>query len=344
LSITVLDPEMLWRAALIVLAAAASAPATAGVTYSYRDVPSSAGHSVAIGLVAPANREDWVYLVTADKVYAIPHEPTPILPPMFPLIDATGFVAGLNQHSVAASIRDGDKIAYGTRAGFTPVLVTFDLTTTAITRNRMTGLVGTIQGGIAEDEARRVYVVSNPLISGTMQGIMQYQSFADTTLLRIIGGAGPGTLTVPTFALAVGEGSVYALDEPNSRVNRYDTANGDYLGSFSVTGVTGSNAMAFGPSGVIYLTDGQGGAIAYGAATGEVLNTFQPSSINPYDPAGNLNEPTSRDAMVLDAQGRLFVWDQNSGFHAYTTLVPEPGTLGLIAVGGLLLAAWKRRT
>jgi uncharacterized membrane protein len=326
---------------LIFLAVAATIPAAGGVIYSYYDAPAPAGHSLVIGMALGEGRDSGlINLVTTAEIYRI----NPSAPPnqqVIKLLDATAAVPGLDGSSSVANTSTPNTIAYVARSGLQHLLVTFNLTNATTTTNVPTGLVRV--AGMVEDEAMQVYVSAIQGWNNPAQGIMQYRSFTDTTLLRNIGGDGPGALTLPTFALAAGAGKLYALDEANSRVNRYDTTTGDYLGSFSVTGVTGSNAMVFDPAGLIYLSDGQGGAKSYDAATGDYRNTFQATSgsVDFFPELGGVPEP-SRDAMVLDARGQLYVWDYATSFHAYDT-IPEPGTLALAALGALLVLAHRRR-
>ncbi len=173
--------------------------------------------------------------------------------------------------------------------------------------------------GIAEDDLLQAYAFFD-------NGIWQVQSYKDPNLIKVIGGSGPGALTQASFGLAVGDGILYALDQPNSRINRYDTASGDFLGSFLVSGVDGVNDMIV-SSGWLYLTNGTGGVNVYDSATGTLLETYQSF-------AGTPDPTPGRDALYLDPQGDLYLYDSATQLHIFST-APDPAS-GILAALGLI--------
>lgn len=137
------------------------------------------------------------------------------------------------------------------------------------------------------------------------------------------------------------DGLLYILDYSNDRMVSFDpTDDFAQIGTFDLnTNVTTANVQfAIGVNGNFYLGDGLGGGSTY-AADGTYLNSFAL-------PEGVVGDPYTGDSYLsTDSAGRVYVYDNATGFHQYqdTSVVPEPSTYAL-AIGALLGAlAFHRR-
>ncbi|CAN5580284.1 hypothetical protein BH09VER1_BH09VER1_32290 [soil metagenome] len=136
------------------------------------------------------------------------------------------------------------------------------------------------------------------------------------------------------------DGLLYVLDYANNRMASFDPDNAfAAVGGFDLmTGIITANVQfAIGINGSFYLADGLGGGSYYNAA-GAYQGTFslpEGTPAVPYNPASYVS---------TDSAGRVYVIDSVTGFHQYqdASVVPEPGTWGLVVGAGALLLAARR--
>jgi hypothetical protein len=305
--------------------AISSGPASAEAIYSVFDGPTPYGHSHVLGMTMGG---PYLRLVTVAEIWVKPPWVAGSAnnsPPFTKFIDVTGSVPGVDENSAVLEVEPG-LFVYSTRNSFVPSFAQVSAATKATVIRPL--LPSDLQqpAGIAHDET---------FVYGFFDvGVRQYRSFADPQEIQTIGGAGPGALTQKSPALAAGGGMVYALDEPNARVNRYSADTGAFLDSFAVAGVNGANFMMLHEGG-LYLTDGNGGVNVYNPTTGSLVEQYLARTGAPDASPSNVH---ARDSMAISSDGILYLWDQNTSFHVFETVaVPEPGT-GVLACIGLFSA------
>jgi len=308
--------------------AISSGPAHAEVIYSVFDgpIPSGFGYVLGMTMSGPYPR-----VVTTERVFVnqpfVSGSAYSSVPGFISLYAPVGYVGGIDENSLVLAVRP-DFFVFSTRLSFVPSFaqLSFEGPSYGQTVYRPLQPSDYQQpAGIAQDENLHAYGFFDV-------GVRQYRSFDDPQVIQTIGGAGPGALTQKSHALAAGGGMVYALDEPNSRVNRYSADTGAFLDSFAaITGVDGVNFMML-HAGGLYLTDGNGGVNVYNPATGVLVHQYLART-------GTLDRsPGGLDSMAISSDGILYLWDQNTSFHVFETVaVPEPGT-GLLAGIGLFFA------
>ena len=110
--------------------------------------------------------------------------------------------------------------------------------------------------------------------------------------------ASGGALGDP-IGVAIGlDGNLLVSDGQTNQVKRYDCANGQFLGVFASTNLTGPGGMTI-HNGVLYVTNSNPpqGVQRFNAASGVNTGSFKPSLFN----------PGPRDVKVNRTNGRLYV-------------------------------------
>lgn len=115
------------------------------------------------------------------------------------------------------------------------------------------------------------------------------------------------------------DGMLYALDEALQQVQRFDSTTGAFIDVFA-TGTFGTDgvSMSFGPDGHLYVTSGHVGdsVLRYDGRSGEFLGEFVAPGSGGLDYATDL---------------------------LFTSMIPEPGSYALFALGSGILALYCRR-
>ena len=132
----------------------------------------------------------------------------------------------------------------------------------------------------------------------------EWGSFADGVSVP----AGPGTFNEP-WGVAVGpDGSVYATDTWNNRVQKF-TANGEFLTSWGISGQGETPESFYGPRGLavdaqgrVFVADTGNKRIVVFDANGEFITQFGSAGLEP----GQFDEPVG---IAVDSGGRVYVTD-----------------------------------
>ncbi|WP_031497070.1 PEP-CTERM sorting domain-containing protein [Bryobacter aggregatus] len=137
-------------------------------------------------------------------------------------------------------------------------------------------------------------------------------------------------------AIAIGpDGLIYGIDGDNNEIKRFHAADGTAAGGFVLTGTIDPAALLIGPDGRLYVADGNGGGLIYDSQTGALLGSLSSA-------VANLDASGGRTSLALDSQGRLYLWDANTGVHVFDVATPEPATTWTLGVGMIALGLHRR--
>ncbi|MGJ8695349.1 MAG: PEP-CTERM sorting domain-containing protein [Verrucomicrobiaceae bacterium] len=190
------------------------------------------------------------------------------------------------------------------------------------------------------------------------EGLAVLQSsgvFGDAGTLLVAEHASPGTIwsinpstgasTALALGLASGEGmsigdfsggGIYGLYIAETGANRVTRVDPDgtktALGDGTTVSMTNPDNVAFGPDGYVYVSEdvaGTGGRILRANAAG-VWEVF----------ATGFNEP---QGMLFGADGTMYISEQGEDRIWQVTPVPEPASIALVGLTGLVLLRRKRR-
>ena len=252
-----------------------------------------------------------------------------------PGVKDTGFTAGISRPQGLAYRADGaDGIIYGV-SSISNTIRRFNAKTGAsVPPVPFIGLGSPGEGGgLTSAPNGDLYVTQ----SGPISRVLWYNHTDESPSVFVSGLNQPHDLTFGP------DGYLYVADAGSGQVLVFDST-GAPVRSISVPGVGG---VAFGPDGKLYAS-GNNKILRY-LATGAFDTEFVPSVESPYGltfgPDGNLYVASVSTGTVKRYNGStgadmdIFASGLNSPTHVL--FIPEPGTLSLLALGGL--AVMRRR-
>ncbi len=155
---------------------------------------------------------------------------------------------------------------------------------------------------------------------------------------KVFSTEGDGALSTSTLYQHYGaDGMLYLLDYGNDRVEVLNPDNAfAEVRHFTLQSTVANMQFAMDDHNDIFFGDGAGGGSMY-SSTGTLLDTFAL-------PSGDYTDPFpagSNPYLDYTPDGHVFVFD-TTGAHQFA-VVPEPGTVALLTMGGVGFWTWRRR-
>ncbi|RMF79845.1 MAG: PEP-CTERM sorting domain-containing protein [Planctomycetota bacterium] len=148
------------------------------------------------------------------------------------------------------------------------------------------------------------------------------------------------------------DGDLYVSDRSNDQVLQFDGQTGNLIGTFASGNLVQAGGLAFGPDGNLYVADAVADAIVrFDGASGAFLGTLDAGpqldfvEDIAFDPNGLLYASVTGNSTIrrYDPAAGAFVDVFATGVLAnYIDIIPEPGTVSLLALGFAGLAAIRR--
>lgn len=191
--------------------------------------------------------------------------------------------------------------------------------------------------------------------AGSTRGVLRYNGGTGKFIDNF---ANSGGLQSAFDCAFDGAGGLYVTDSIDNSVKKYNGTTGQFQSIFaSGGGLLSPTGLTFGPDGNLYVASSATGAILrYDGASGQFLNVFASGFPTPigitFGPDGNLYACSESADAVLRFDGKTgaslgyFIAPGSGGLDGaeFMVFVPEPATLGLLALSGLMVVSPRRRT
>ncbi len=136
-------------------------------------------------------------------------------------------------------------------------------------------------------------------------------------------------------------GHLWAVDSGNSRIQEF-TSGGAFITQFGAFGqgdgqLNGPGGIAIDSSGNVWVADSGNGRIEEFSSTGAYLSQFS-TPVLVINNVGSFSHPVN---LAIDSHDNIWVTDNILNIVEEFSLVPEPSTLALAALGFMALAGWS---